>query len=210
MPYTLEQWNKRIGGRTDLSTYITHLTRATSDLTTGKVLMKILSDQKIIGSNPGSPGFIVGNNPAVCFQDTPLLSLGQNILHEQDYRKQMEKSGVPKVKVRYLPYGLAFRKVYAYNKGARPVIYESTELAKTLLPEEEHWRIVNFNLSNKENIIDWTHEREWRIKGDFEFQLSEAVLLVSNETAYKWFIDNDNKNLLKKLAGVVCLRAVIF
>ncbi|MCF2719574.1 DUF2971 domain-containing protein [Paenibacillus sp. 203] len=212
MPYTIDQWNNRISGRTDLTTYITHLTRAKGELKTGQVLMKILKEGKIIGSKPGSPGFIVGDNPAVCFQDTPPVSLVQNILHEQGYREKQVESGMPKekIKVRYLPAGIAFRKIYAYEKGARPAIYEQTEIAKKMLPKDEHWRIVNFNLSDRSNIIDWTHEREWRIKGDFQFDISEAVLLVSNEKAYKWFVNNDKDDLLKKIAGIVCLRPIIF
>lgn len=52
MPYTIDQWNNRISGRTDLTTYITHLTRAKGELKTGQVLMKILKEGKLLGVNP--------------------------------------------------------------------------------------------------------------------------------------------------------------
>lgn len=51
MPYTLEQWNKRINGRTDLSTYVTHLTRGANGEHTGKILYKILREQNLLQAN---------------------------------------------------------------------------------------------------------------------------------------------------------------
>ena len=74
---------------------------------------------------------------------------------EQQYREV-----VAEAKVRYVGVGLMFNKVYAYQRGGRPVVYEDTERAKDLLPEDEWWRIVRYNLTDEENIIDWTHERE--------------------------------------------------
>lgn len=212
MPYNLKEWNQRISNRTDLSSYVSHLTRGADDQHTGQILMKILMDQKIIGSKIGPPGYIVGKNPAVCFQDIPFVSLGQNVLHEINYRKQQEADGIPKEKIkkRYSPAGIAFKKNYVFNHGGRPVIYENTEYAKKILPEEEHWRIVNFDLSRNENIVDWTHEREWRVKGDFEFDLSEVVLIVNNQTGYKWLIDNDKEGIINKLSGIVMIEAVLF
>lgn len=50
-----------------------------------------------------------------------------------------------------------------YKKGGRPVIYDQTIEAKKYLPESQHWRIVNFDLSNDDRLVDWTHEREWRV-----------------------------------------------
>ena len=65
-----------------------------------------------------------------------------------------------KTSVRYSAYGLMFPKDYVYSKGGRPVIYEQTDVAKGFLPKEEWWRIVCFDLSNADRMVDWSHERE--------------------------------------------------
>ena len=41
------------------------------------------------------------------------------------------------------------------------------------------------------------HEREWRLKGDFEFELSQAVVLLSNTTSYKLFIQNTDEKFYR-------------
>jgi hypothetical protein len=59
------------------------------------------------------------------------------------------------------------------------------------LTPDEWWRIVNFDLSNDDNIVDWTHEREWRLTGDaFQFDISKATIILPNSRIYKHFIKN--------------------
>ncbi len=70
-----------------------------------------------------------------------------------------------------------FDKTYIYKKGGRPVIYDKTEEAKKYLTEDKWWRIVNLDLSDSNNIIDWTHEREWRVLNELTFELKMLVLL---------------------------------
>ena len=104
-----------------------------------------------------------------------------------------------------------FPKEYVYNKGGRPVIYEKTEIAKTFLPKEQWWRIVNFDLGNSDNIIDWTHEREWRCPGNFEFELSEATILMAR--GFNRFCTWDAKrkeSILGQVKGLVVLSDVLF
>lgn len=206
MNYTKEEWEKRLSERSDLSTSIVHLTRCGNDKTSIDNLIKILEDKKLIGSTTNS-GFIVGSIPAVCFQDAPLYSISQNIWYEQKYKK--ENSGS---KVRYIAAGIAFKKTYAYKKGARPVIYEQTSVAKTLLPPNEWWRIVNFDLSNDESIIDWTHEREWRCPNYFDFTLSEAVVLLPSKYFYKEFMKicvEKYLNILREINGIVVMSEIL-
>lgn len=150
MAYTHEEWNQRVKSRSDLSGYVYHLTKAEVNKN-GKVilsaidrLMKIINERKLIGSNTES-GFITGKRKAVCFQDTPISSLMENIVHERDFR---EKLGG---KTRYVSVGLAFPKPYIFQIGGRPVFYESKEVAKRILPESEWWRIVDYNLMDKNN-----------------------------------------------------------
>ncbi len=207
MGYNLEEWESRLSERSDLSTSITHLTRQGSSKNLLEKLFEILAEKKLIGSTTKS-GFIVGDTPAVCFQDAPLHSIGQNIWFEQKFRKSN-----PSSKVRYLGAGFVFKKNYAYKKGARPVIYEQTSKAKELLPPEEWWRIVNFNLSNDESIIDWTHEREWRCPNVFKFALSEVTLLLTNKNLYRKFMqecESRELNLHHKIRGIVLTSELVF
>ena len=90
-------------------------------------------------------------------------------------------------KVRYRACGLVFPKAYVYDRGGRPVVYDKTSVAKKYLPPTEHWRIVNLNLSNPEAIVDWTHEREWRVPDKLEFEHEDVAVIMPNSGATKKF-----------------------
>lgn len=93
------------------------------------------------------------------------------------------------------------------------MIYEKTDIAKNFLPESEWWRIVNFDLSDKNNIVDWTHEREWRVPNDFTFERNEAVLLFVNSSIYHQFIklcDKNNKNYLSEVKSVAVMDNLLY
>ena len=207
MGYTVTEWRNRLSERTDLSTSIVHLTRRGRHNNVIDQLLEILTEKKLIGSTTES-GFIVGDIPAVCFQDAPLQSISQNIWFEQKYRKTNKSA-----KIRYRAVGLAFKKTYAYRRGARPVLYEQTRQAKRILPPEEWWRIVNFDLSNDDSIIDWTHEREWRAPNDFKFAISQATVLVPNAKAYKALMEacmDRGLDIHLKVKGIVVMNILLF
>ena len=201
----VNEWRKRIVRRTDFSCDLTHLTKSKDENSSLDVLIKILKDKKLVGGL----GYVCGNEPVVCFQDIPLNSLSENILYEQILRK--ENQSQPQ---RYDAFGLRFCKTFIYKKGGRPVIYEDTEEAKKFLPKEEHWRIVKLNLSNDDNIIDWTHEREWRIKGNLDFEWSDVEIILSQENSLQKFIrkckDNGIEDVLNEIKGIITLKSLIF
>ena len=210
----VKDWGKRISRRSDISMGLVHLTKGNEKLNSFQVLMKILKEQKLIGStnqtiNGVLRGFICGNEPVVCFQDVPLFSLSENILLEQQIH-----SDTPKVPIRYTAFGLRFDKRYIFQKGGRPVIYEKTEVAKKFLPNDEYWRIVKLDLDNVDNIIDWTHEREWRIKGDFSFDLNEVEILLSDQDSvnkfYKYCEKKDMLHIFKEIKGIITLKSLVF
>ena len=97
MGYTFEQWRERYSQRSDISSYLVHLTRPIFNKegetikTSIDVLNEILTSKKLIGSTT-QKGYIVGKNKAVCFQDMPLQSVCQNVLFEElrteDKRKE--------------------------------------------------------------------------------------------------------------------------
>lgn len=201
--YTVEKWRNRAKDRGDITTHVTHLTKIDSTIEDAvDNLIKIINERKLIGSDT-SKGFIIGDTPAVCFQEAPLYGVSQNVYHEQ---KNISELGG---KQRYGAIGLSFPKRYLYEKGGRPVFYEDKDIAKSILPRNEWWRIVNFNLANENRIIDWTHEREWRVKNDFDFDLSETYVLLLNQGFYKYFIENIDKDTLEQLKGVIVLQPIL-
>ena len=115
-------------------------------------------------------------------------------------------------KIRYSWFGLRFGKVAMYKKGARPVIYGRTEELKRILPPDEYWRIVNMYFET-DNPVDWSHEREWRICGDYTFEYDEIEILVKNDIYYKKFIERciaeSKMEMLKRIHGIVPLNTVI-
>jgi hypothetical protein len=63
---------------------------------------------------------------------------------------------------RYEPYGVAVRKEWLFAQGGRPVIYDEPD-AFDRLPSGERYRFIPYNPADG---IDFTWEREWRIKTD--------------------------------------------
>jgi Protein of unknown function (DUF2971) len=201
--YNLDKWRKRTKERSDITAHLTHLTRIETGVSDAiDTLIKMLNEKKIIGSDRNK-GFIIGDNPAVCFQEAPLYGVCQNVYHEQQNKTDLGG------KTRYDAIGISFSKRYVYEKGGRPVLYEDKNIAKEILPRDEWWRIVNFNLSNENKIIDWTHEREWRVKNEFEFDLSETYVLLLNQSFYKEFIDKIDQGILKELKGIIVLQPIL-
>lgn len=212
VPYTIDNWKEKIAGRSDLSSQVVHLTRGAE--VDGKkfgpidVLIKILKE-RVINPSTTESGFICGDKPATCFQDAPLYSLAQNIYTEQEYRKEN-----PEAKIRYVGAGITLPKSFIFKYGGRPVLYEKTATAKKLLPPDEYWRIVNLKLQEKGGVIDWTHEREWRVPSSVEFPLSEVTVILPSQSGYERFIKLARKekdvDILGSIRGIVHLGAVFF
>lgn len=202
MSYNREQWERRMQQRSDIPNYLTHLTRPSNDLTAIEVLLKILNEKKLIGSTT-STGFINGSSSAVCFQDAPLEGILQNLYYEKSYYNSLGS------KDRYSAIGLQFFKPKVFNAGGRPCIYEKNEVAKRMLNKDDWWRIVSYDLYRQDAIIDWTHEREWRIKGDYTFKRSEVSVLLKDRTAYREFITLASDDILAEIAGITVLEMLI-
>jgi hypothetical protein len=214
MVYKKEDWLSRITNRSDLTSVLTHLTKPICDtkgLSEDKInelatknLIKILHEGEIKGSTT-EKGFIKGSIPAVCFQDVPIYGLVQNVEHELQRRRNN-----PNERYRYCGVGMAFNKRYIFERGGRPVIYEQTKIAEEILPEKEYWRIVNLDIGmGKEHLIDWTHEREWRLPNKLEFIPQAAHILLYDKICWDFFIDNCPKEFIKQIHGVTLLRRVL-
>lgn len=203
----IQEWRNRYKNRNDISSRLTHLTKGENTQEAFENLLRILETKKLIGSTTET-GFIIGPTPAVCLQEAPLNAIAENLLYEKQLREETQ------CKVRYLAFGLRFNKAFIYRRGGRPVIYEEKETMKKLLPQEEHWRIVNYDLSNSAYMIDWTHEREWRVPGNLEFEYKDIELLVASNKYYRKFIayclEKDKTNILQDINGIVCMNTIFY
>jgi hypothetical protein len=215
MAFTFTDWKNRISKRNDITGMLTHLTKpkevygmnlSESDINKRAIdnLISILVEKMIKGSNTKS-GFIIGDTPAVCFQDAPLHGIIQNVENEIANRLQNKSN-----KIRYCGNGLLFSKFYAYGKGGRPVIYDMSSDAKKYLPPDQYWRIVNLQLSAEPSIIiDWTHEREWRVPNNFEFEYDLTHIVVYDKETYDYFKEKCDDEILNKLHGITILKSIL-
>jgi len=146
--------------RDDLSERLIHLTRDFDGKSGKQRFIEILNSRTINGTNND----IRGGHNCICFSEAPISSIGQLLA-----RKAQE--------IRYSPFGFMFSKDYLFDKGARPVIYQTEEEYK-LLPKEMQYKHVKFNL-NGANKTDWTWEREWRLQTDkFELEVPWTTVIV--------------------------------
>jgi hypothetical protein len=123
--------------------------------------------------------------------------------------KEYSKSIYSK-KVRYTGNGLLFSKYYVYGKGGRPVIYDDSTAAKKFIDPSQHWRIVDLKLLTSKNVtIDWTHEREWRSPGDFNFEYEYTHVVLEDKFTYDYFRSNCSKKILDNIHGITILRSIL-
>lgn len=148
--------------RPDITRALIHLTGDRSDRSARDALISILSVGLIRGS--GNSGYIKGRNTAACFTEMPLSAIRYFIQH----RKVTSHA--------YQPFGIAVSKQRAWQCGARPVIYLPDDEAHWI-PDQERWRHVQLDYGK----VDFTHEREWRAKGDFSLKGIGFYVIVPNK-----------------------------
>lgn len=195
-----DEWRKRITNRKDLVARVTHLTRGSTPDEAFETLWKILTDKKIIGS--GKAGYIIGDRTASCFQEVPLDAIAENLMYEE----------VLGGKIRYSAFGIRVHKGDIFSCGGRPVIYGNAAELKEILPTDQYWRIVSMNLTDFKHLIDWSHEREWRIPGDYPIEYNRIEVIVQSQDYYKKFvnrcIDKDRLDILKEINGIIALNSI--
>lgn len=137
--------------RSDLSENLIHLIRQADIDHAFNVLWKIMTQQQFLGGT----GYIAGGHYCcVCFTEAPLSMLTSYI----EARRQH-----PATDGRiFYPMGVMVTKRWAFAAGGRPVIYQPSDDQKLLDPSIQH-RHVAYDLGAPYEV-DWTHEREWRIK----------------------------------------------
>ena len=74
--------------------------------------------------------------------------------------------------------------------------------------------MVRLDLSDEEYYIDWTHEREWRMNHDLEFEWTDVEILLEDFKAMTQFIEMCEKeemdDLIKKVKGITTLCSVLY
>lgn len=199
-------WRDRLNFRSDLVARVAHLTGrgAANDDKAFDTLWKILDEKRLLASgHGGDKGFIIGSTKAVCFQEVPLSAIAENVFFSVSLN----------IETAYRGFGIRVNRGNLYLQGGRPVIYGEKEKLTTMLPGDQHWRIVSMDLEKPDDIVDWTHEREWRIPGDFLFEWSDIEVLVRNHNYYGRFVercfDEGKTDLLKSVHGIIPLDSVI-
>ena len=146
--------------RDDLSHNLVHLVKGREAEGAVATFDKILEDRALVGGG----GNIRGDWRCVCFTETPLAHLAH----------ALNVDGI-----RYFPAGVMVTKEWLFSKGGRPVIYQP-EADYALLPEELRYRHVRYELNHAraERAVDWTWEREWRIRTDHLAFAPDEVTLV--------------------------------
>lgn len=150
--------------RMDISPYLIHFTRG-ENIEGAFVRLKTILHERCLR---GSGERIRGGYRCVCFSEAPLSSLSSGLVNERYYS-------------RYSPFGILVFKQWLFSIGGRPAIYE-TEEEYLSLPESHKWRHVRYDLRNGFERIDFSWEREWRIRCD--------ILTLNPSIA--WIIVPDN------------------
>jgi hypothetical protein len=141
----------------------------------GAVLQKILYEGKLTGTGIWSSG-----EACVCFTEAPIQEF--NAIFSLVAIASAEQQ-----RPRYEPYGIAVRKQWLFSRGGRPVIYDHPN-ATNRLPASERYRFVPYDPTAG---LDFTWEREWRIKTEhLDLDPKETLVVVpSRDEAFQIVYD---------------------
>jgi hypothetical protein len=130
--------------RDDLSAKLIHLTKGKTPQAARDNFENIMKTNELIGNN----GDVRGGAKCVCFSEAPISKIALVLAQAAE--------------MRYAPLGVIVDKIWIYGLGGRPVIYQSGE-EFDLLPDEMKHRHVRYEPNRG---IDYSWEREWRLKID--------------------------------------------
>ncbi len=149
--------------RPDLSRDVLHLTRGETRSVAFATLKAIVRERELRGGT----GMIRGAFRCVCFTEAPIRQLSDV------FRRSAAKP------LRFQPYGVLLGKDYLFARGGRPVIYQP-DADFDLLPDQLKYRHVRYDPVSDPQI-DFTWEREWRVRADaFSLDSERCTLVVAN------------------------------
>jgi len=179
--------------RTDLSTFLVHLTRDYNGIKAYKNLDNILTNRKIEARNAyGLFQYDTNAKKVVCFTEAPL-----------DQIKTFIEEKIPGRKIELSSYGLVFTQRAVIEKGGNPTFYINTckdttykdaikSISRRLTNDADFLKLKPFfNEFGKK--IDFYWEREWRVPGDFTFDYKDVVVGLCPEEAIERYEGNFNK-----------------
>lgn len=156
----------RFQDRPDITPDLVHFTKGDSVPAAFRRLKKILLERQLIGG----AGYIRGGFPCVCFTEAPIEQLCEIFwwtVHEG---------------LRYKPFGVLVTKRWLFERGGRPVIYQA-DAEYDGLPNELRYRHVRYEPA-REPPIDFTWEREWRVRTDSLSLEPTAVRVIVPSSEY--------------------------
>lgn len=147
-------------------------------------LISILQDRTIKASTVPQV-----KKKVVCFTECPWGSL---LRHAENYS----------------PYGIGFTKKLIYSRKGNPVLYVNPHLFKSQQWDENLYSFINPFLPKYANekekhtepfkgkAVDYTHEREWRLKKDFSFQYIYVVFVILKSVSDLEVIPDEIRNAI--------------
>jgi len=146
--------------RNDICDFLIHFTKGVDLADACETLSKIVHE----GTLQGNGRSIRGGYPCICFSEAPLASIQNGLINPDCYSK-------------YSPFGIMIKKEWLFQHGGRPVIYEP-DIEFQALPDSHKWRHVRY----EPPMIDFSWEREWRIKCDsLQFDMESASIVAPNQ-----------------------------
>lgn len=162
--------------RPDLASDLVHFIRATSLAGAFNTLEAIRRTRMLIGSRR----MVRGDHRVVCFSEAPLNVLGKAV--------GLAASGHG----RYQPVGVMVSKRWLFERGGRPVIYQ-TDSEYAGLSEATQWRHVRFDLGATPPV-DFTWEREWRVRVDeLPFSPNDVRVVVPDQEVLAWLRERHDR-----------------
>ena len=144
--------------RSDISSWLLHLVKPGLDsfgqpTSSFEVLCNIVAEGVLRASKQPH---ILERDPAgaVCFYDV-----------SPQHWKELVNTNPS----RRTAHGIIVHKTALWHLGGRPAIY-TDESSADGWPERHRYRLVHTDLSRQPAPIDWTHEREWRFRGDLRLR----------------------------------------
>lgn len=154
--------------RDDLSANLIHLTRGDSGQAAADAFLEILKSRQLLGSVRD----IRGGYRCICFSEAPLAKLATVL------------ASTAQSEMRYKPFGVMVAKRWLFDKGARPVIYQP-DAEYELLSEQQRYRHVRYEPGR----VDYTWEREWRIRADaIALDPDQVTFVVPTRAWERWML----------------------
>lgn len=143
-----------------MSNQVIHFTKGATDEEAFLRLESIVDRRGVIGHTDK----IKAGCACVCLSEAPIPAVKEGLRNLFGGRS-------------YSQFGIMFDKSWLFSRGGRPVIYEPDE-EYVLLPESHQWRHVRYDPTAAVKI-DFTWEREWRIRcPELKFESSDTVIVV--------------------------------